>query len=128
VLEHICYPAALFQDVKRILCSDSMLIVGLPNIMHYKSRIQLMLGNFEYQEVGIWDFTHFRWYTVASAQKLLKDNGFSIIMCDVTGEMPFSSLFKHFLSRNLRNKIFKLLRRISKGFFGYQIVIVGKLK
>lgn len=79
VLEHICYPNKVINDIKKTLKDDGTFIVALPNIMHYKSRISLFMGNFDYQETGIWDYTHFRWYTFKTARKLIESHGFKIV-------------------------------------------------
>jgi SAM-dependent methyltransferase len=126
VLEHICYPQKLLQDVRKVLKKDGSLIIALPNLMHYKSRAQLLFGNFNYQDTGIWDYTHFRWYTFASAGQLLKENKFVIIAATVTGDLPLNSVFKKIFSPKISKKIYSLLIKISKGFFGYQLLYLAK--
>jgi ubiquinone/menaquinone biosynthesis C-methylase UbiE len=126
VLEHIVYPDKLLKDIYRVLKPGGFLVVALPNIMHYKSRLQLLAGKFSYQEAGIWDYTHVKWYTFDSAQKLLVDHGFQIELANVTGELPFNSLFSKIFSSNLRKAVFSFLISISKGFFGYQLLFKVK--
>ena len=126
VLEHIVYPDKLLKDIYRVLKPGGFLIVALPNIMHYKSRLQLMAGNFNYEDAGIWDYTHVKWYTFLSAQKLLTDSGFLIESATVTGELPLNSLFSKIFPPSIRLKIFAVLKKISKGLFGYQILITAK--
>ena len=126
VLEHIVYPDKLLKDIYHVLKPGGSLVVALPNIMHYKSRLQLMAGNFNYEEAGIWDYTHVKWYTVSSAQKLLTNSGFLIESATVTGELPLNSLFSKILPPSIRLKIFAVLKKISKGLFGYQILISAK--
>ena len=122
VLEHICYPDKLLSDIKDVLVDNGHLIIALPNILHYKARIQLALGNFNYQSQGLWDYTHFRWYTYKSAKKLLEKHGFVVEYANVTGELPFNSIFSKILPAQWRKKIFGGLKKISKGFFGYQLL------
>lgn len=125
VLEHICYPQNLLSDIKKILSENAILIIALPNLMNYKSRIELIKGNFHYQDSGVWDYTHFRWYTFNSGIELLKNNGFVIEKSFVTGDIPFLTFFK-FLPIIIRQKLFLILTKISKGLFGGQIVYVAK--
>src|SRR5688500_7292562 len=66
VLEHIGYPQRLLDDIRQVLKKEGTLIVALPNVMHYQSRFKLLSGKFDYEELGIWDNTHLRWYTFAS--------------------------------------------------------------
>ncbi|MGB8193510.1 MAG: class I SAM-dependent methyltransferase [Chitinophagaceae bacterium] len=128
VLEHICYPDKLLKDIKAALRPGGSLIVALPNIMHYKSRMQLINGNFKYQAQGLWDYTHFRWYTFKTAIKLLESHGFVVEHASVSGDMPFSSVFSKVLPKGLRQSIYKGLTSISKGFFGYQLLYKARKK
>ena len=126
VLEHIVYPDKLLKDIYEVLKPGGILVVALPNLMHYKSRLKLITGNFVYEDAGIWDNTHVKWYTFSSAKKLLTNYGFSIELATVTGELPFNSVFSKILSPSIRNRIFAILIKISNGFFGYQILIRAK--
>jgi 2-polyprenyl-3-methyl-5-hydroxy-6-metoxy-1,4-benzoquinol methylase len=126
VLEHIVYPEKLLRDIYSVLKPGGFLIVALPNIMHYKSRLKLLAGKFDYQEAGIWDNTHVKWYTFVSAKKLLIEYGFLIELATVTGELPFNRLFSKILPLPIRKGIFNLLTKISKGFFGYQLLLKAK--
>jgi len=122
VLEHICYPEKLMNDIHRVLKDGGVLIVALPNLLHYSGRWQLAKGNFNYTSAGIWDYTHFRWYTFATAQQLFIAHNFSINIATVTGELPFNSIFKKLLPARARHFLYAGLIRMSKGFFGYQLL------
>ncbi|RYZ22899.1 MAG: class I SAM-dependent methyltransferase [Chitinophagaceae bacterium] len=113
VLEHICYPEKLLAALKTCLEEDGQLIVALPNLFHYSSRWKLMQGKFEYQESGIWDNTHFKWYTFSSGRRLLEQNGFQVIVQTVTGKLPGYSFFSAFLPGKLEQKAYGLLKRFT---------------
>lgn len=127
VLEHICYPSNLLNDIKKVMNINGKIIVCLPNLMHYKSRIELLKGNFNYEDSGIWDYTHFRWYTFKSAEELFLKSGFEVEKKYVTVGLPFNS-YLSFLPQWLKQIILKLLSKISKGFFGDQLVYVLTLR
>lgn len=126
VLEHIVYPSRLLQDILIVLKQGGILIVALPNIMHYKSRAKLAIGKFDYEDAGLWDYTHVKWYTFDTAKKLFLEHGFSIELAMVTGDLPFNSFFSKIFSNKISSKIFKLLTKVSKGFFGYQLLFMVK--
>jgi 2-polyprenyl-3-methyl-5-hydroxy-6-metoxy-1,4-benzoquinol methylase len=126
VLEHIVYPEKLLADIYKVLKPGGLLIVALPNIMHYKSRMKLMSGNFDYQDAGIWDYTHVKWYTFKSAKQLLLNAGFTVELATVTGELPLNSLFSKILPASLCTGLFNLLTKVSKGFFGYQLLFTAR--
>ena len=122
VLEHICYPEKLITDIRRVLKPGGSLIVALPNIMHYKSRLQLFKGNFNYKDSGLWDYTHFRWYTYKTGKQLLEQYGFQVVLATVTGDIPAKSVLGKILPEALMKKIYGVLAGSSKGLFGYQLL------
>jgi 2-polyprenyl-3-methyl-5-hydroxy-6-metoxy-1,4-benzoquinol methylase len=121
ILEHIAYPEKLFEDIRRVLKNNGYLIVALPNLFHYKTRIELLKGNFPSSDAGIWDYTHLRWYTYKSAKEILSKN-FIIETATVTGELPFNRLFKKIFPKKLSQFFYTKLIKISKGLFGYQLL------
>lgn len=127
VLEHICYPDKLLNDIRRVLKPEGLLIVALPNLMHYKSRLELIKGNFNYQSTGIWDNTHFRWYTLNSGKKLLEENNFDVQLATVTGDVPVKSILK-ILPERVLIRLYQLFKFISKGLFGYQLLYKAGIK
>jgi len=127
VLEHICYPEKLLNGIKNCLRPGGKFIVALPNIMHYKSRWELCKGNFNYKSAGIWDNTHFKWYTYESGAELLQENGFKIIEKTVTGQLPGASFFSKLLSEKISLILYDKIKKISPGFFGYQLLYVATI-
>lgn len=121
VLEHIVYPYQLLENIRTHLNPGGKLIVALPNIMHYRSRWKLLLGHFDYEDSGIWDYTHVRWYTFRTGSKLLEDHGFRVVYRQVDGDIPLLSLFG-FIPLSIRQIIYKGLIQISKGLFGGQLI------
>lgn len=122
VLEHICYPDKLLKNIHSCLAEKGTLIVALPNLFHYKSRWELVKGNFNYTASGIWDNTHFKWYSYLTGKTLLEENGFEIIHQTVTGDLPVNSFFSKVLSKKTCVKLYNGLKVISPGLFGYQLL------
>lgn len=128
VLEHICYPEKLLNDLQHCLKTDGQLIVALPNLFHYNSRWKLVKGEFSYQDAGIWDNTHFKWYTYQTGVALLENNGFTVVHKTVTGLLPGNSLFSKILSKKTSLVIYNLLKKVSPGLFGYQLLYIATAK
>lgn len=123
VIEHIAYPEKMLADIKNILAVNGKMIVALPNLMNYRSRLELLKGNFPSHESGTWDFTHLRWYTFDSGKDLLVKHGFKIEKAWVAGEMPLLTVFR-FIPAKIRDVIFSFLAKISRGFFATQLLYV----
>ena len=63
-----------------------MLVASLPNAAHWTARRELLRGRFPQADHGIFDRTHLRFFTRATARELLLRAGF-----DVVAEMPVAA-------------------------------------
>jgi 2-polyprenyl-3-methyl-5-hydroxy-6-metoxy-1,4-benzoquinol methylase len=82
VLEHLRDPVALLRKVHGLLKPGGKIGVSIPNIAHLSVRLELLRGNFEYEEMGILDRTHVKYFTVDAVTRLLADAGFTIVDVD----------------------------------------------
>lgn len=85
VLEHTRYPERILNQSKELLKPGGRVIVSVPNIAHWRIRLGLLFGKFEYSDSGILDRTHMRFFTRQSARALLENSGFKIIRSEVAG-------------------------------------------
>jgi 2-polyprenyl-3-methyl-5-hydroxy-6-metoxy-1,4-benzoquinol methylase len=120
VLEHICFPEALLADVRGVLAPGGTLVVALPNLMNYKTRFALMRGRFEYENGGIMDNTHFRWYTFDSAQRLFERHGFVVTRAWAEGSFPLKGVRK--LLPGLARDVDRAATSVAPGVFGWQLL------
>lgn len=98
VLEHLPRPEQTLQLIKAVLKPKGELIVTLPNVAHWRARLKMLRGKFEYEDYGLLDRTHLRFFTYFTAQKLIAGAGFTIkkILIDPAGGMKyFDWLVKH---------------------------------
>ena len=63
VLEHLVNPWEIIKKHKTILSKTGCMIASIPNIAHYKIIKMLKKGLWEYQDSGIMDKTHLRFFT-----------------------------------------------------------------
>ncbi len=73
VLEHLKDPGGLLRRVVPCLNDGGEIIISIPNVAHLFVRLRLMLGHFEYQDRGILDRTHLRFFTLASMRRMIDD-------------------------------------------------------
>lgn len=78
VLEHLRNPWKVLQETKKILTPNGYVIASIPNIAHGDIRLALMQGKFEYQEYGILDNTHLRFFTRKTVQELFEETGYIV--------------------------------------------------
>ncbi len=127
VLEHICWPEPLLYDIKRILVpSNGLLIVALPNFIFLKQRLRILVGDFRYEASGLWDETHFRWYTFASGKEMLEAQGFEVLQAYASGYCPLGLIRR--IAPKLAGKFDSWVCRVWPGLFGWQFLYVARPK
>lgn len=82
VLEHTVYPDLLIKKALVCLKKEGQIIISVPNVLFYKSRYQILKGNWFYENEGVWDNTHVKVFTEKYFQELS-------VLCD------FQVLSKH---------------------------------
>ena len=87
VLEHMVDPwCVLNRLVTYHLRPGGILIVTLPNVRHHTVVLPLLLrGRWEYQEAGIMDRTHLRFFSRASALALMRHPALNAPHCSPIG-------------------------------------------
>lgn len=80
VLEHLRDPWAVLAWLRPLLRDDpeAKAIISVPNIGHWTARRELLRGRFPYADFGLFDRTHLRFFTQASARELARRAGFAV--------------------------------------------------
>jgi len=78
VLEHLYDAGKVLRQSRDLLNAGGKVLVSLPNVAYFESRLGLFKGDWNYTDEGILDRTHIRFYTLATARKFLTDAGFAI--------------------------------------------------
>ncbi len=79
-LEHLIDPWDFLKNIKSKLADDGFIIISVPNIRHYSILKNLFLfGNWEYDDSGILDNTHLRFFTKKSLNKLFTKEGLRVV-------------------------------------------------
>jgi len=80
VLEHMYDPWKALEKAKKLLTENGIIIASIPNIRHKSVLKQLIFSdNFKYEDSGILDITHIRFFTKKTMIKLFEETGFEII-------------------------------------------------
>jgi 2-polyprenyl-3-methyl-5-hydroxy-6-metoxy-1,4-benzoquinol methylase len=104
IIEHLVDPYSLLVGIKRKLTSQGVIVVSIPNIRYYRTFADLVLhGNWDYEDEGILDKTHLRFFTYKSIVKMLKQLGFEILKLE--GIHPSSSKTLKLLNAILLNSL-----------------------
>ncbi len=84
VLEHLVNPLDVLKKCKKILSDKGAIVISIPNIAHISIRTMLSTGKWTYNECGIMDRTHLRFFTKDSLIELFTDAGYCIDVIDRT--------------------------------------------
>ncbi|MEI7479112.1 MAG: bifunctional glycosyltransferase/class I SAM-dependent methyltransferase [Actinomycetes bacterium] len=122
LIEHLADPTPLLNGAHAHLAQDGRLIASVPNFSHWYPRLRTLLGRFDYDQRGILDATHLRFYTRKSIAALLEANGFHVVSSKPTG-LPLSALGVHGLLAKPVRLLSGLFMKVWPTLFGYQFVL-----
>lgn len=96
VLEHLRYPQLLLERLKPFMMDESVILLSVPNVAHTSVRLELLTGDFRYEEAGILDDTHLKFFTLNSLKALIERSGFVINEVDYTWhDLPDSVIARY---------------------------------
>jgi 2-polyprenyl-3-methyl-5-hydroxy-6-metoxy-1,4-benzoquinol methylase len=79
VLEHLAWPIGILRGYLDLLKEGGSVIVSLPNVGLWSVRLNLLLGRFRYEETGVLDRTHLRFFTRRTAREMIESTGLEIV-------------------------------------------------
>ena len=79
VLEHVRNPHKVLEKCRNLLKDTGSICISVPNIGHNSVIINLINNKFEYQELGILDSTHLRFFCQDTLEQLVKDTGYAAV-------------------------------------------------
>lgn len=124
VLEHVRNSDMLLQQIGARLAPGGRVLISLPNFGHWYPRLRTLFGAFDYDQRGILDKTHVRFFTRRSLLKMVRKNGFEVVTMRVTG-LPIDVVgaSRPGLLRRAVAAVDGLLVRLRPTLFGYQFVL-----
>lgn len=78
VLEHLYSPESILSGAKQFLKPDGSILISIPNVAHNAIIMGLLHDEFTYQQVGILDDTHIRFFTKKNIDTLIERCGLEI--------------------------------------------------
>lgn len=127
ILEHLREPERLLKIARSLMTPGGVLIVALPNVLHWKQRLLLLRGHFKYTEGGIMDSTHVRFYDWDTARALVSNSGFELRDAVSEGNFPLP-LVRRVLPQKLASGVDRMFTRAFPGLFGAQFLMVANPK
>ena len=85
ILEHLREPEQLLAQLRGLLIPRGLLVASVPNFGHWYARGRSALGLFDYDQRGVLDRGHVRFFTRRGIRRRLERAGFNVIRQDATG-------------------------------------------
>jgi SAM-dependent methyltransferase len=81
VLEHLKDPFAVLRRHAEALSESGTILICVPNVEHWSFAAHLLRGTWDYEDTGLLDRTHLRWFSLESMRRGLE--GLGLAPCDV---------------------------------------------
>jgi hypothetical protein len=124
ILEHLPDPQRILSRLINLQPESCVYLISVPNIANIWIRINLLLGRFDYQERGILDKTHLRFFTSKTFFSMLDSVGLDVIERKITPIPLF--LVNNFFRQSFGKFLYKALFKITvllPNLLGYQFVV-----
>ena len=127
VLEHTIAPERLLADIADRLSPGGAILVSVPNFAHWYPRARVAAGRFDYDQRGLLDRGHVRFFTRRSFERLVDDCNLQVTrrtvvgtpiedVLDRGGKSPASSAIR------LAAAIDRFATKVWPTMFGYQFL------
>ena len=89
-LEHMLEPKDVLGRVRDLMAENGHLLISMPNIRNFRVTVPLVFSDqWDYQDEGLLDRTHLRFFTCTSICKLIEQCGYKVEQ--VRFDLPLSS-------------------------------------
>lgn len=124
VLEHLVDPWGTLNRLRKYLRPGGRIYVALPNVMFYQERLKLLMGDFRYASAGIIDRLHLRFFTYRTAQELVEEGGYRVVLAKAIGSFPLWPL--RLLFRGKHTWVDRTACDLFPNLFGWHVIVVGE--
>src|SRR3970040_1993556 len=81
VLEHLVDPYSVLELLKSKLSAKGIIISSIPNVRFFRTFFRVLFSkDWRYEEYGVMDKTHLRFFTGKSIKKMYTDLGYTILV------------------------------------------------
>lgn len=120
VLEHLVDPYSVLEKMKLKLSEKGIIISSIPNVRFYRTFSKVVFGkDWKYDDFGIMDKTHLRFFTGKSIKRMYEELGFDIqihepINVSKSLKPIIFNLFVFFTQMDIRNLQYATVVSIKK--------------
>lgn len=121
VLEHLHQPEYVLENMKRHLKPKGAILASIPNVMHISVVSDLLNGLWTYQDSGILDRTHLRFFTRVEILRMFLRAGYNVEEIRMT-EIPVNES-----QQKLIEHLCSLAKGFPEDFMAYQYLIKARI-
>ena len=89
VLEHLPDPGAALRRACEWTVEGGAVVICVPNIANWYARLRLLRGVWRYEDLGIWDSGHLRFFTLETLTDLVASAGLDAVSIEATEALSF---------------------------------------
>lgn len=78
-LEHLKDPWKILRTIRKIIPNNGCVVACIPNAQHWSVVAKLAIGDFRYEDSGLLDKTHLRWFTRQTIIELFEGADFRVV-------------------------------------------------
>jgi 2-polyprenyl-3-methyl-5-hydroxy-6-metoxy-1,4-benzoquinol methylase len=78
-LEHLRDPWSVLQRLRHDIPPTAQVLACVPNAQHWSVQARLAIGNLQYEDYGLLDRSHLRWFTRRTAIEMFELAGFRVV-------------------------------------------------
>lgn len=78
-LEHLRSPWAVLKAIRKVIPASGCVVACIPNSQHWSMFARLAIGDLRYEDSGLFDRTHLRWFSRQTLVELFQSAGFAIV-------------------------------------------------
>lgn len=79
VLEHLKDPWQVVANIRSVIPHNGSVVACIPNAQHWSLLVRFATGNIRYEDQGLLDKTHLRWFSRITTFELFESNGFKVV-------------------------------------------------
>jgi 2-polyprenyl-3-methyl-5-hydroxy-6-metoxy-1,4-benzoquinol methylase len=111
VLEHMVEPEQALRYAKLLLSAGGRILASIPNVRYLPVLWQLAVcGRWDYEDCGVLDKTHLRFFTRSSMLRMLQNEGYTVK--SIVGINPYQGI------PNVRRRLWRAYRIVNAVAFG----------
>jgi 2-polyprenyl-3-methyl-5-hydroxy-6-metoxy-1,4-benzoquinol methylase len=122
VIEHVRNPDELLAELAGRMAPTGMIVASVPNFGHWYPRLRTFAGLFDYDQRGILDRTHVRFFTRRSFRRAVTSTGL-VTTAEQYAGLPLDVLGIDNATGRIVAAMDGLLTRIWPTLFAYQFVV-----